>query len=79
MTKKKTNRKAKKVTDINRATHIAVPQVIFNELCSLVGGQIKWGVADPVMSKVKAAALLVELTPEEAVAADVQSEDKATG
>lgn len=68
---RKKNPKAKKVTDINSATHIALPQVVFNELSSLVGGQIKWGVADPIMSRVKQTALLVELLPEE-VAPDVQ-------
>lgn len=79
MARSKTNRKAKKVTDINSATHIAVPQVVFNELSSLIGGQIKWGVADPVMSRVKQSAVLVELLAAE-VDAEAKAEDtKATG
>ena len=77
---RKKSRKAKKVTDINSATHIALPQVVFNELSSLIGGQINWGVADGVMSKVKQTALLVEVLPEEVASAEAKAEDtEATG
>lgn len=75
MAQRKKKQQAKKVSDINSATHIALPQVVFNELSSLIGSQIKWGVADQTMSKVKATALAVEL-----VADDVPEADKeATG
>jgi len=80
MARSKAKRKVKKVTDINSATHIALPQVVFNELSSLIGGQIKWGVADPVMSRVKQSAMLVELLAEEVPSAEAKAEDtKATG
>ena len=80
MARSKAKRKVKKVTDINSATHIALPQVVFNELSSLIGGQIKWGVADPVMSRVKQSAMMVELLAEETESAEAKAEDtKATG
>lgn len=72
MASRKKGRQAKKVTDINSATHIALPQVVFNELSSLIGGQIKWGVADPVMSRVKQSAVLVELLVEEVPSAEAE-------
>ncbi len=80
MARSKAKRKVKKVTDINSATHIALPQVVFNELSNLIGGQIKWGVADPVMSRVKQSAILVELQAEEVPSAEAKAEDtEATG
>jgi hypothetical protein len=76
MARKKTTPKAKKVTEINSATHIALPQAVFNELSNLIGKQIPWGVADQTMSKVKMTALAVELVAEDVV----PEEDKeATG
>lgn len=57
--------KAKKVTEINSATHIALPLIVFNELSNLVGKQISWGIADATMSKVKASAVTVELVEDD--------------
>jgi hypothetical protein len=80
MARSKAKRKVKKVTDINSATHIALPQVVFNELSNLIGGQIKWGVADPVMSRVKQSAILVELLAEEAESVEaIAADNEATG
>ena len=67
MSKKGTSRPAqevKKVTDINQASHMAMPKEVFNALTQLIGQEIPWGKADSVMTIVKQTTAPVQLVEE---------------